>query len=54
MSDSEASHDIEAEEVRSSDGEDSPGSLCDFIASEDEGDSPPPLTMTAKMTLNRI
>ena len=40
MSDSEASHDIEAEEVRSSDGSDSGASLQDFIASEDEGDSP--------------
>ena len=40
MSDSEASHDIEAEEARSTDGSDSEGSLRDFIASEDEGDSP--------------
>ena len=37
MSDSEASHDIEAEEARSSDS-DSEGSLRDFIASEDETD----------------
>ena len=40
MSDSEASHDIEAESDRSSDGSDSEGSLRDFIASEGEGDSP--------------
>ena len=41
MSYSEESHDIEAEEVRSSDGSDSGASLQDFIASEgDEGDSP--------------
>ena len=40
MSDSEASHDIETEESRSSDGSDSGASLQDFIASEDEGDSP--------------
>ena len=39
MSDSEASHDIEAEEARSSDS-DTEGSLRDFIASEGEGDSP--------------
>ena len=40
MSDSEASHDIETEEARSTDGSDSGASLQDFIASEDEGDSP--------------
>ena len=40
MSDSEASHDIEAESDRSSDGSDSEGSLRHFIVSEGEGDSP--------------
>ena len=37
MSDSEASEDIEGEEVRSTSGSDTPGSLCDFVV-EDEGD----------------
>ena len=37
MSDSEASEDIEGEEVRSSDGSDTEGSLRDFVV-EDEGD----------------
>ena len=41
MSDAEDSEDIEGYESRSSDGSDSPGSLKDFIASEDEGDSTP-------------
>ena len=41
MSDTEDfSEDIEGDEPRSSDGDDSEGSLRDFIASEDEGDSP--------------
>ena len=37
MSDSEASEDIAEEEVHSTDGSDTPGSLCDFVV-EDEGD----------------
>ena len=37
MSDSEASEDIQGEEVRSSDGSDTEGSLRDFVV-EDEGD----------------
>ena len=40
MSDPEDSEDIEGSESRSSDGSDTEGSLKDFIASEDEGDSP--------------
>ena len=38
MSDSEASEDIEKEEVRSTDGSDTPGSLCDFVAEDEEDD----------------
>ena len=37
MSDSEASEDIQGEELRSSDGSDTEGSLRDFVV-EDEGD----------------
>ena len=37
MSDSEASEDIQGEEVRSTYSSDTPGSLCDFVV-EDEGD----------------
>ena len=37
MSDSEASEDIQGEEVRSTDGSDTEGSLRDFVV-EDEGD----------------
>ena len=41
MSDAEDfSEDIEGDEPVSTDGSDSEGSLKDFIASEDEGDSP--------------
>ena len=39
MSDSEASEDIEEEEVRSTDGDDSPGSLCDFVVEDEEDDA---------------
>ena len=41
MSDSEASEDIQGEEVRSTDGSDTPGSLCDFVVedADAEGDS---------------
>ena len=41
MSDKEDfSEDIEGDETASTDGSDTEGSLKDFIASEDEGDSP--------------
>ena len=40
MSDREESEDIEGDEPVSTDGSDTEGSLKDFIASEDEGDSP--------------
>ena len=41
MSDKEDfSEDIEADETASTDGSDTEGSLKDFIASDDEGDSP--------------
>ena len=41
MSDTEDfSEDIEEDEPRSSDGDDSEGSLRDFIVEDDEGDSP--------------
>ena len=40
MSDREESEDIEGDETVSTDGSDTEGSLKDFIASEDEGDSP--------------
>ena len=39
MSDGEASEDIEGEEVRSTDGSDSPGSLCDFVVEDEEDDA---------------
>ena len=39
MSDSEASEDIEGEEVRSTDGSDTPGSLCDFVVEDGEDDA---------------
>ena len=40
MSDREDSEDIEGDETVSTDGSDTPGSLRDFIASVDQGDSP--------------
>ena len=53
MSDTEDfSEDIEGDEPRSSDGDDSEGSLRDFIVEDDEGDLRQ-LTMTRPMRFSR-